>query len=168
MAFAGLTSGYVVARSALVAKGQWVEVPLPQAFWASTALVLLGSFLVHRALRAAQEDRAKQVNSLLAASVVVGVLFLVSQIVGGRELLGQGYYFTGAKSTQAGSWLYVIAWFHWMHALAGVIVLLYSWRQSLRGAYNSSRFGGLERTALFWHFLDGLWIYLVLFLAFLR
>jgi cytochrome c oxidase subunit 3 len=168
MAFAGLTSGYVVARSALVAKGQWVEVPLPQAFWASTALVLLGSFLVHRALRAAQEDRAKQVNSLLAAAVVVGVLFLVSQIVGGRELLGQGYYFTGAKSTQAGSWLYVIAWFHWMHALAGVIVLLYSWRQSLRGAYNSSRFGGLERTALFWHFLDGLWIYLVLFLAFLR
>jgi cytochrome c oxidase subunit 3 len=168
MAFAGLTSGYVVARSALVAKGQWVEVPLPQAFWASTALVLLGSFLVHRALRAAQEDRVKQVNSLLVAAVVAGVLFLVSQVVGGRELLGQGYYFTGAKSTQAGSWLYVIAWFHWMHALAGVIVLLYAWRQSLRGAYSSTRWGGLERTALFWHFLDGLWIYLVLFLAFLR
>ena len=168
MAFAGLTSGYVVARSALVAKGQWVEVPLPLAFRASTALVLFGSFLVHRALRAAQEDRAKQVNSLLVASVVVGVLFLVSQVVGGRELLAQGYYFTGAKSTQAGSWLYVIAWFHWMHALAGVIVLLYAWRQSLRGAYSSTRWGGLERTALFWHFLDGLWIYLVLFLAFLR
>ena len=78
MAFAGLTSGYVVARSALVAKGQWVEVPLPRAFWASTAFVLLGSFLVHRALRAAQEDRVKQVNSLLLAAVGVGLLFLVS------------------------------------------------------------------------------------------
>ena len=110
MAFAGLTSGYVVARSALVAKGQWVEVPLPRAFWASTAFVLLGSFLVHRALRAAQEDRVKQVNSLLLAAVGVGLLFLVSQVLGGREVLAQGYYFTGAKSTQAGSWLYVIAW----------------------------------------------------------
>lgn len=168
MAFAGLTSGYVVARSALVAKGQWVEVPLPGAFWLSTALVVVGSILVHRALRAVRAGNGSQAAGFLGMSVLVALGFLLSQIWGGRELLENGYYFTGPNSTQAGSWLYVIAWFHWMHALAGFLVLIYTWNRARTASYTPTNWGGLERAAIFWHFLDGLWIYLVLFLVFLR
>jgi cytochrome c oxidase subunit 3 len=168
MAFAGLTSGYVVARSALVAKGQWAEVPLPTWFWASTALVVVGSVLMQRALAQAKRGNQGQVVSTLWLAVLVGLGFLVTQFLGGQELLAQGYYFTGSQSTQAGSWLYVIAWFHWMHALAGTIVLLVTARQASKGAYGPENWAGLDRAGLFWHFLDGLWIYLVLFLAFLR
>lgn len=168
MAFAGLTSGYVVARSALVAKGQWAEVPLPTWFWASTALVVVGSVLVHRAVTHAKQGNQNQVVASIWLAVLVGIGFLGTQFLGGRELLVQGYYFTGPQSTQAGSWLYVIAWFHWMHALAGTVVLLVTARQASKGAYGPEKWAGLDRTALFWHFLDGLWIYLVLFLAFLR
>ena len=80
----------------------------------------------------------------------------------------QGVFFTGEQSRPAGSWLYVITWFHWIHALAGVIVLLVASIRSSKGFFTGGNILQFKLSSQFWHFLGFLWIYLLLFLTFLR
>tara|TARA_B100000780_G_C21121157_1_gene454172 strand:+ start:1289 stop:1828 length:540 start_codon:yes stop_codon:yes gene_type:complete len=169
MAFAGLTSGYVVSKSSLVAKGAWQTIALPNEFFLSTIFIVLSSALLVLAGRNIKNENYKYSNSLIGLAFLFGLAFLMFQILGWNALMeNQGIFFTGEESRPAGSWLYVITWFHWMHALAGVIVLLVALIRSSRRIFTKENMLQFELSAQFWHFLGFLWIYLLLFLTFLR
>jgi cytochrome c oxidase subunit 3 len=68
----------------------------------------------------------------------------------------------------AGSFLYAIAGLHVVHVLGGIIALsVVLWRAG-RKKYSAANYEGISLCATYWHFLDGLWIYLYLFLIFIR
>lgn len=166
MSFAGLTSGYVVARSALVAKSEWQTILLPTWFYASTAMVALSSAVLFQAQR--QLKSGTSPRNLMLLTLILGVLFAVFQVLGWTELTSQNIYFTGVGSRPEASWLYVITWFHWMHVLVGNLVLARMLWRTTKGYYTGPKVLRFTLGAQFWHFLGFLWFYLLGFLLILR
>lgn len=168
MTFAGLTSGYYVSYSALMAEDQWLQFALPNEFYFATGAILLSSFTMAWAKSAVRKDDIKGLQTALLITLALGLAFAVLQFLGWADIKGRGLYFTGEGSNTAVSWVYVITALHWLHVISGIIVLIVTFFQSSMGAYSKEDHHGLDISAIYWHFLDGLWIYLFLFLVFIR
>ena len=166
MAFAGLTSGYVVARSSLMAASNWQTIALPSWFYLSTAAVVLSSVVLRMGQK--QLQGGTQPTASVAITLVLGLLFAVFQVLGWSNLVDQNLYFTGAGSLPEASWLYVITAFHWLHVVAGILVLAFMLFRSARGHYVGPKALRFTLGAQFWHFLGFLWLYLLGFLLILR
>jgi cytochrome c oxidase subunit III len=160
MLFAALTSAYIVRAD----NGNWLVFRLPPISIISTAVIVMSSLTMFIAQRAIRRNNYALVNLGLFATLVLGVVFFFTQIEGWRQLTAQGIYFVGRYSNASGSFLYLIALVHLLHMSGGIIALMVSFYKSLRKRYSSEDFLGLELTAIYWHFLDLLWVYLFLFL----
>lgn len=165
MGFAGWTSAYIVSSS----REDWIEgLQLPQSFFISTGVILVSSLTYIWAKRASQNDQSKKAVIGLLVTLGLGVLFIVLQFLGFREMLGNGYYFTGPTSNIKMSYVFLIAAVHIVHVVAGLISLLVVLYNQIKGKYSSTETLGISLGATFWHFLDLLWIYLILFMAFVK
>ncbi len=163
MMFAGLTSAYVVSTS----RPDWLnEFVLPNAFIISTIVMLLSSLTFHMAKNAMKKGNRSATTTLLLVTLGLGVTFVIAQFYGFSQVVASGYYFTGAESTVTTSFLYIVAVLHLAHLFAGIIVLLVVIYNHFKQKYNSSQTLGIELGAMFWHFLDILWVYLFLFFYF--
>ena len=161
MMFAGLTSAFVVSKS----RPDWVkDFQLPTAFFFSTAVIMMCSITIHLAKKAIQKDNRSATTSFLLATLALGILFVILQFVGFGQIVASGYYFTGTESTITTTFLYVIAIVHLAHLVGGIISLLIIIYNHFKQKYNSTQTLGIELGAMYWHFLDLLWVYLFLFL----
>jgi cytochrome c oxidase subunit 3 len=98
----------------------------------------------------------------------LGGAFIISQLQGFAEMIGLGYYFTGPTSNITLSYIFLIAMVHILHVVAGLISLLVVFFKQIRGKYGPGQMLGMELGITFWHFLDALWLYLILFFYFTR
>jgi len=163
MMFAGLTSAFVVSKS----RADWLkDFQLPTAFYYSTVVIIGCSITFHLAKKAIQKDNQKATTSFLLATLVLGILFVVLQFAGFGQIVESGYYFTGAESSITTTFLYIVTLLHLLHLAGGLIALFIIIFKQLKGKYNASQTLGIELGAMYWHFLDLLWIYLFLFLFF--
>lgn len=163
MAFAGWTSAYIVSST----REDWIkDIELPSAFFISTIVIISSSFSYILAKRALKDGRSTLCTSWLLVTLVFGILFVILQFNGFSQLIGMGYYFTGATSNIKTSYIFLIAAVHIVHVLAGLISLIFVLFNHIKGKYTASEMLGLELGAAFWHFLDFLWIYLLLFMYF--
>jgi cytochrome c oxidase subunit 3 len=163
MMFAGLTSAYVVSTS----RPDWLNnFVLPQAFIISTVVIVLSSITFHMAKNAVQNNNNSAAGTWLIATLVLGISFVAAQFYGFSEVIKAGYYFTGSESTITTSFLYIVTLVHLAHLFAGLIVLLVVIYNHFKQKYNSTQTLGIELGAMFWHFLDILWVYLFLFFYF--
>jgi cytochrome c oxidase subunit 3 len=164
MFFAGLTSAYVISMK----REDWVSFDLPNAFYVSTALIVLSSVTIFFSQRFLKQDKKDLSRILLIITLILGVAFVWQQYVGFKELQALGLYFTGEGSTVSTSFLIGITWMHVAHLLAGIIVLLVVIYNHFKNKYSPSDILGFELGAIFWHFVDLLWIYLFFFFYFIR
>jgi cytochrome c oxidase subunit III len=165
MMFAGLTSAYLVSAS----RKDWVHTMiLPPAFLISTILIIMSSITVHLAKKAIQKDNQKNTAIFLLATLVLGIAFVFFQFRGFSQIVEMGYFFTGSESSVTSSFLYVLTILHLAHLFAGIISLLIVIYNHFKQKYNASQSTGIELAAMFWHFLDFLWVYLFLFLYFIK
>ena len=163
MGFAGWTSAYIVSSS----REDWLnEFKLPTEFYFSAFVLFISSLSYIMAKRSVKEDRAQQATLYLVATFLLGILFVTLQISGFYSFIDLGYYFTGPTSNVTISFIYIIALMHIVHLLAGFISLGVVIVNQVQGRYDAEHMLGLELGATFWHFLDLLWIYLVLFFHF--
>jgi cytochrome c oxidase subunit 3 len=161
MMFAGLTSAFVVSKS----RADWLkDFQLPTAFYFSTAVIMGCSITFHLAKKAIQKDNQQATTSFLLATLALGVLFVVLQFVGFGQIVESGYYFTGVESSITTTFLYIVTVVHLLHLAGGLIALCVIVFKQLKGRYNSVQTLGIELGAMYWHFLDLLWVYLFLFL----
>ncbi len=72
------------------------------------------------------------------------------------------------KFNTASGYLYVLTALHFIHVLAGIFVLLVVLFNAYRNKYSSENPLGMELAGIYWHFLGGLWVYLFIFLLFIR
>lgn len=164
MLFAGLTSAYVVRAD----NGNWLVFKLPDIIFISTALIITSSLTMLVAQGAIKKNNLKLTTISLFATLVLGIGFFCSQYLGWKELTAQGIYFMGKASNASGSFLYLIALVHLLHMVGGLIALSVSLTRTVLKRYSSDNFQGIELAAIYWHFLDLLWVYLFLFLYFYR
>jgi cytochrome c oxidase subunit 3 len=168
MAFAGLVSGYIVSRSALLERETWFVFELPAYFYISTGVILISSATMHFALKQAKANNTFKSTQATTFTLILGVAFAVLQVLGWMALHNNGVFFTGEGSNPAGSWVYAITFFHLLHMIAGIITLFVTTIRSYLGKYANGNTLGIELAATFWHFLDILWIFLFTFLLFIR
>jgi cytochrome c oxidase subunit 3 len=161
MLFAGLTSAYIVRQ----AEGNWVKFDLPIAFYASTFVILASSATLHWASRSAVKKRMAGLRTGLMMTLGLGLAFCFTQFLGWSELVQTKIFFTGNPS---GSFLYVITGLHLVHLGGGIIYLIMVTARFLNGAYNMENKLPLQLLSTYWHFLDGLWLYLFVFLMLIR
>lgn len=158
MMFAGLTSAFIV-KSNLVG---WREVVMPQIFWYSTAVILFSSITMQWALRSFRQRDMGRYRQLMAMTFILGMAFVVMQYLGFQEL----WYEQNVKLkgvTGAGQFLYVIFGLHAIHVIGGVITLLVMFLKAFFGKSKNYSPVPVEVAATYWHFVDLLWIYLLVF-----
>ena len=165
MMFAGLTSAFIVSKSRV----DWLkDFQMPSAFFWSTAVIMVSSISFHLAKKAIQKDHQSATTSYLLITLALGILFVILQFVGFGQVVAEGYYFTGSESTITTTFLYVVAIVHLAHLAGGLISLLIIIYNHFKQKYNSTQTLGIELGAMYWHFLDLLWVYLFLFLYFFK
>ena len=163
MMFGGLTSAYIVSSE----RRDWLaNFELPQAFYISTAIIILSSLTMLVAKRAIVNEKKSLGTLALGATAVLGVAFVVFQFRGFGQIVEEGYFFTGSQSNVTTSFIYAFVISHIIHVAAGILVLLVVLVQQVRGKYAKGQTLGLELGATFWHFVDILWVYLFLFFMF--
>jgi len=163
MGFAGWTSAFIVSS----AREDWlIDFQLPTAFYYSTAVIILSSFSYILAKSAVRKNEQKTAANWLFATLFLGIVFIILQFMGFSEIIAQGYYFTGPTSSITMSYIFLIAAVHVLHVVAGIISLLVVIVNQSRRKYTQDNLLGMELGATFWHFLDLLWVYLMLFFYF--
>jgi cytochrome c oxidase subunit 3 len=156
MMFAGLTSAFIVKSN----QTNWKSVAMPKVFWYSTTAILLSSITVQMALRSFKQREMRQYRLLLGLTLALGIGFVLLQWEGFQELWAQNVTFKGAG---AGQFLYVIFGLHAIHVIGGVIALIVMFAKAFIGKIKLYSSVPVEVAATYWHFVDLLWIYLLVF-----
>jgi len=159
MMFAGFTSAYIVKRT----DSNWLEFKLPPVFWYSTVVILLSSLTVHLAMVAFKSRNMPRYKALITITAILGILFVVLQWSGFQYLQQHGVLLIGANTNPAGSFLGVITGVHMLHVLGGVIALIVMFSRAFNTKRKSYSSVPIEIASTYWHFVDGIWIYLFIF-----
>jgi cytochrome c oxidase subunit 3 len=155
MAFAAFTSAFVVRRGI---SNDWVAMPLPRIVWANTAGLLLSSLLLELARRSLKTGRRTAFNRYWTAGTVLGALFLLGQAFAWRELYAAGIF---VATNPSSSFFYLLTAAHGLHILGGLTALVYVDVQALRLRLGPGKRTAVDVSAMFWHFVDGLWLFLM-------
>ena len=156
MLFASLTSAYIVRQ----AEGNWLYFELPLLFYYTTAIIAISSVTMQWAYFAAKKDNAGVVKIMVLITSVLGVLFLIGQVMGWGEMARQGVHFVGNPS---GSFVIALSFVHGLHIISAVAFLLIVLNSAFRLRIHSKNMAQMEMCTTYWHFLGVLWIYLFIF-----
>ena len=154
MFFMALSSAFIVLRRG---SDVWVTVHLPRILWLNTCVLLGSSFTLETARRRLSLADLTGFRKLWLVTTSLGFLFVAGQLIAWRQLVAQGVYIA---SNQASSFFYIFTGAHAIHLLGGVGALLYvSFRKFEKANILLSH--AAEITSYYWHFMDGLWIFLL-------
>jgi cytochrome c oxidase subunit III len=166
MLFAGLTSAYVVSRGG-ADPTLWFNFEMPSFFWVSCGVIVVSSLTMNLAVSAIKKDDPKAMRTWLLLTGALGFAFCITQWLGWGQLVDQKIFLV-EKINNAGKYLYFISGLHLLHLFGGIISLGITVANGMRNRYSSGNYLGLQLCAIYWHFLDILWIYLCLFFWFIR
>ncbi|OFV98628.1 MAG: hypothetical protein A3F68_09260 [Acidobacteria bacterium RIFCSPLOWO2_12_FULL_54_10] len=158
MFFLAFTSSYIV-RSGL--SDDWVPVAIPSLMWWTTLLLIASSLTMEKTRRALSSGHRAELNQWLGATLLLGFGFLVGQVAVWRELASRGVFLTTNPSS---SFFYLLTASHGIHLLGGVLALLYIAREAWLYRLGPAKRTLVEVTAMYWHFMDGLWVYILMLL----
>lgn len=171
MFFAAFTSSMIVRQGVTP---DWLHFSLPRVMYVSTLVLLASSVTLDQARRRFMVLPDAPGGSITASKAMVakgmywmyvtgalGILFVLGQFLAWRNLRAQGLYIATNPSS---SFFYVFTVLHAVHLLGGICGLLYvlARLRKTKGAASSSGFGAFS---IYWHFMDILWVYLMLLLV---
>ncbi len=141
-----------------------LQTPTPEAalldvtlVGANTFILLTSSFTVVLGLDAIRLGNRSGLMRFLAATIVLGVVFLAGQAYEFNALYHEGVTLT---SSLFGSTFFTLTGFHGLHVLGGVIWAAVTLAKAARGQYDADDNIGVEAFGLYWHFVDIVWIVL--------
>lgn len=158
MMFAGLTSAYIVKSN----QANWLAFNVPQIFWYSTGVIILSSITIMLSRSAFHNRNRAAYKMCLGLTILLGIIFVGMQYFGFTELWSNGITLTRNVSF---SFLYVIVGLHALHVGAGVIALLFIFINAFRTQKKVYSSVSIDLMNTYWHFVDILWIYLLIFLT---
>ena len=158
MLFAAFTSAFVVRRG-LSDMNEWVSIQKPTILFWNTGILLLSSLILDLSRRALKTGARSRFNLYWSIATALGILFLVGQAYAWYQLKQAGIFISTNPSS---SFFYVFTAAHAAHVLGGVAALVWVDIQALRLRLGPAKRTMIDITAVFWHFLDGLWLFLML------
>jgi cytochrome c oxidase subunit 3 len=133
----------------------------------ATTILLVSSYFVFRGETAMEHgDRGRFLSSYMLASLL-GILFFVMVVVmewnifgleanvGGIELFGH----LGVEDGTFAGVFFAMTGMHALHVISGVMLLLFVWNRGRKGGYTAERHWGVEGAALYWHYVDVVWVF---------
>ena len=164
--FLTLTSSFLYSRALSGAP----PIKLPLIFLLNTAILLGSSATMHWAKKSYLDDDTPNYQRALGVTIILSLVFLVLQFTGWRELIRDNVFF---QTHTSASYLYLISILHFLHVIAG-LPFLALFLQAARTRMvdpvsvlvyfsDPEKRLKLRLLTLYWHFLDALWIYLVVF-----
>ena len=153
MLFAGLSSAYIVLRGVPT----WQSIQLPWLLWPNTAILLLSSIAIDISRRAVRRNDIRSMQRWLLVGAVLGFAFLFGQLAAWRQLVNAGVY---VPSTHQSGFFYILTGLHGLHLLGGVVALGTVFFRAVKNQLTAFNYEPLKLCALYWHVMDGLWIYL--------
>jgi len=154
MFFMALASAFLVRRGT---SGDWIPVHLPAVLWLNTLALIVSSFTLERARRSLSRLNLSGFRKLWMVTTTLGALFLIGQLVVWRQLVAQGVFMA---SNPASSFFYIFTAAHGLHLLGGVGALLYVMVRKFENA-SVALPTAAEIASYYWHFMDGLWVFLL-------
>jgi cytochrome c oxidase subunit III len=154
MFFMALASVFIVLRRG---SNVWVAFHLPPVLWANTVILLASSFTLELARKRLALADPSGFRKFWLLTTGLGFLFVAGQLFAWRQLVAQGVYIA---SNQASSFFFIFTGTHAVHLLGGVGALLYvSFRKLDKTRVSLSAAAGIA--SYYWHFMDGLWVFLL-------
>jgi cytochrome c oxidase subunit 3 len=164
MLFTALASAYIV-RSA--SGNDWQPLVVPRILWLSSALLVVSSITIELSRRNLKAQNDRSYGFWLASTLFLGLGFVGAQLLAWRQFVRQGLYMS---SNPHSSFFYLFTGAHGVHVFGGLLVLTYllvrTRKQTATVEGELKRIGTAEAAAIYWHFMDGLWICLFLLLFF--
>jgi len=160
LALAGIVMFFMALTSSfLVRKGigdDWVAFNLPRVLWFNSLVLLASSVTIEVARRHRHEGAVAEFRRWWAFTAALGALFVAGQLLAWRQLAAQGVFLATNPSS---SFFYVLTALHALHLSGGILALFYvSFRRWQRSRITQSIAADLA--AIYWHFMDGLWLFL--------
>jgi cytochrome c oxidase subunit 3 len=155
MVFAAFTSAYVVRRGT---GDDWSAIALPRILLANSAVLLASSIMLDMSRRALKARNRSRFNLWWTVATALGAIFLVGQAMAWRQLKDAGIF---VATNPSSSFFYLLTAAHAFHLVGGLSALIYVDIQALRLRLGPAKRTAIDISAIFWHFLDGLWLYLM-------
>ena len=161
MMFAGFTSAYIVKRN----QANWFSFELPVSFWYSTVAILLSSLTLRLSVQKFKKREMSSYRSFIVMTFLLGLLFVFLQFIGFYTLTKNGLPLQKNVSV---SFLYILVGVHGLHVIGGIIALFVMFIKAFSNKVRSYDSIPIEVVSTYWHFVDFLWIYLLIFLILIR
>lgn len=158
MLFSAFTAALLVRRTG----ADWAPIAWPPLVWANTGVLLLSSWALERARAAARANALQAIGHRLAAAAALGFLFLAGQLVLWRALAARGVFLASGPHA---SFVYLLSAVHGAHVLGGIGALAWAFGRARAGAYSAASHQGLTQTAIYWHFVGIVWLWLFALLS---
>jgi cytochrome c oxidase subunit 3 len=155
MFFMALISALIVRKGV---SNDWRAFELPRILWLNTLVLLASSATIVRARKALAREDAEGFHHWWAVTTLLGLFFLAGQLIAWRQMVAAGWY---VATNPSSSFFYVLTAAHGLHLLGGIVALLYVGWLRLRKLTMAT---ATEVVSLYWHFMDGLWVFLFLIL----
>ena len=152
MTFGAMFCATVVRRGM---SNDWHAVPLPRILWWNTGVLLLSSVAIDLGRRLLRRNRRPAFNIMWSAGTLMGTWFLIGQIIAWTQLESKGFFLKGNPSS---AFFYVLTWAHAAHVVGALAAVYYVEFRGLRYELGPNRRSWVDASALFWHFLDVLWL----------
>jgi cytochrome c oxidase subunit 3 len=129
----------------------------------NTTILLISSVTLHFAHTALLEDNRERFVGLLGVTLLLGIIFLGGQVYEYYEfIIHEGFVvLPGAEQSVFASAFYGLTGLHGLHVSLGVVLLAVVFIRSLFGQYSSTRHTSVSTVSMYWHFVDAVWIFLV-------
>jgi cytochrome c oxidase subunit III len=145
----------------------WVSIALPHILYLNTVLLLVSSLTIELARLALRSGSRKRCALWLYATLFLGLAFVGGQLIAWQELVSRGVYLA---SHPGSFFFYLITATHGLHLLGGIVALACIIACANRLQRKRKQHTAVRVVALYWHFMDGLWLYVfaLLFLTIQR
>lgn len=146
---------FTVAYFMRMKLGGWNVLEDPWLLWPNTAILLVSSLLMHWATRLGKRKEIQQARRVFFAGGIVGILFLVGQLMAWQELIDLGAY---ASVNPANAFFFLITGLHGLHLLGGVIAWGRALLMSLGRAPKGDVATSIALCDTYWHFMLLVWV----------
>ncbi|MFN8346876.1 MAG: cytochrome c oxidase subunit 3 [Spirosomataceae bacterium] len=169
LVFTVLLAVYIMRKSAGI---YWTDVPLPRLFWVSTLAIVVSSLTLHLANQCFRNDRYPQFRMYISSTLMLGLLFIILQFWGWKQLIEAGI---STVNNPSAGFIYLLSGLHILHIVLGILALSWAVFQSLKNnsyvdafvfSVNPPNQLKIKLLTIYWHFVDVLWLYLFGFLLY--
>jgi cytochrome c oxidase subunit 3 len=160
MTFASFITAMIVRRGL---NNDWGRIGLPHILWWNTGILILSSIAIDTGRRLLRRNRRVAFNWFWSVGTLLGLAFLAGQVIAWRQLAQRGFHLSGHPSS---AFFYVLTWAHAAHVVGALGAVIYVEYRALRFQLGPGRRTMVDVSAIFWHFLDVMWLGIMALFAF--